>query len=44
MMCELTDQILGRAGERQVDGARLGAAHTLGGPGVVSAVAVIGAP
>jgi acetyl-CoA C-acetyltransferase len=43
MMCELTDQILGRAGERQVDGARLGAAHTLGGPGVVSAVAVIGA-
>jgi acetyl-CoA C-acetyltransferase len=44
MMCELTDQLLGRAGDRQVEGAKLGAAHTLGGPGVVSAVAVIGAP
>jgi len=44
MMTELTDHILGRAGERQVEGARLGVAHTLGGPGVVSAVAVIGAP
>jgi acetyl-CoA C-acetyltransferase len=44
MMCELTDQLLGRAGDRQVAGAKLGAAHTLGGPGVVSAVAVLGAP
>ena len=44
MMCELADHLLGRAGERQVAGAKLGAAHTLGGPGVVSAVAVIGAP
>ena len=44
MICELTDHLLGRAGERQVAGAKLGAAHTLGGPGVVSAVAVLGAP
>ena len=44
MICELTDHLLGRAGERQVAGAKLGAAHTLGGPGVVAAVAVLGAP
>jgi acetyl-CoA C-acetyltransferase len=44
MIAEITDQVTGRAGERQVPGARLGLAHTLGGPGVVSAVAVLGAP
>jgi acetyl-CoA C-acetyltransferase len=44
MLCEVTDHLLGRAGERQVEGAKLGAAHTLGGPGVVSCVAVLGAP
>lgn len=44
MLCELTDHLLGRAGERQVEGARLGLAHTLGGPGVVAAVAVLGTP
>jgi len=44
MICELTDHLLGRAADRQVAGAKLGAAHTLGGPGVVSAVAVLGAP
>ena len=44
MIAEIADHVLGRAGERQVEGARLGVAHTLGGPGVVSAVAVIGAP
>lgn len=43
MVCEIADQLLGRAGERQVEGARLGAAHTLGGPGVIAAVAVLGA-
>ena len=43
MIKEVADQVLGRAGERQVDGARRGAAHTLGGPGVASCVAVIGA-
>jgi len=44
MIKEVADQVLGRAGERQVAGARRGAAHTLGGPGVASCVAVIGAP
>ena len=37
------DHVTGRAGERQVEGARLGAAHTLGGPGMVSTVCVVGA-
>jgi acetyl-CoA C-acetyltransferase len=44
MLAELTDHLLGRAGERQVEGARIGAAHTLGGPGVVSCVAVLASP
>jgi acetyl-CoA C-acetyltransferase len=43
MIKEIADQVTGRAGERQVEGARRGAAHTLGGPGVASCVAVIGA-
>jgi acetyl-CoA C-acetyltransferase len=43
MIKEISDQVLGRAGERQVAGVRRGAAHTLGGPGVASCVAVIGA-
>jgi acetyl-CoA C-acetyltransferase len=43
MIVEVADHILGRAGERQVAGARAGAAHTLGGPGVVSTVCVLGA-
>jgi acetyl-CoA C-acetyltransferase len=38
---EVCDQVTGRAGERQVDGARRGLAHTLGGPGVLSSVMVI---
>jgi acetyl-CoA C-acetyltransferase len=42
MIAEIADHLLGRAGERQVPDAKLGAAHTLGGPGVISAVAVIG--
>lgn len=44
MVAEITDQVSGRAGERQVDGARTGLAHTLGGPGVISCVMVLGAP
>lgn len=44
MIAEIADQVTGRAGERQVEGARLGAAHTLGGPGVISCVTVVGAP
>jgi acetyl-CoA C-acetyltransferase len=43
MIKEIADQVLGRAGGRQVAGVRRGAAHTLGGPGVASCVAVIGA-
>jgi acetyl-CoA C-acetyltransferase len=41
MIKEIADQVTGRAGPRQVDGARRGLAHTLGGPGVASCVAVI---
>lgn len=41
MVAEVTDQVTGRAGERQVAGARRGLAHTLGGPGAVSCVMVI---
>jgi acetyl-CoA C-acetyltransferase len=41
---EIADQVTGRADDRQVPGARRGVAHTLGGPGVASCVAVIGAP
>jgi acetyl-CoA C-acetyltransferase len=44
MIAEIVDQVTGRAGERQVSGARTGLAHTLGGPGVISAVAVLQAP
>jgi acetyl-CoA C-acetyltransferase len=44
MVKEIADQVIGRAGERQVDGARRGVAHTLGGPGVASCVFVVGAP
>jgi len=44
MIAEIADQVTGRAGGRQVPGARTGLAHTLGGPGVVSSVAVLGAP
>jgi len=41
---EIADQVTGRAAGRQIEGARRGVAHTLGGPGVASCVAVIGAP
>jgi acetyl-CoA C-acetyltransferase len=44
MIAEIADQVTGRAGARQVPGARTGLAHTLGGPGVISSVAVLGAP
>jgi acetyl-CoA C-acetyltransferase len=44
MIKEIADQVTGRADGRQIAGARRGAAHTLGGPGVASCVAVIGAP
>lgn len=44
MIAEITDHVTGAAGERQVAGARRGLAHTLGGPGVISCVMVLGAP
>lgn len=44
MVAEIVDQVMGEAGNRQVKDARLGVAHTLGGPGVIACVMVIGAP
>src|SRR3990167_5237582 len=44
MIANIHDQLLGRAGRMQVKGATLGLAHNLGGPGAVSAVAVLSQP
>jgi acetyl-CoA C-acetyltransferase len=44
MINNVADQLLARAGRMQVPGARTGLAHTLGGPGAVSCVAVLGQP
>jgi acetyl-CoA C-acetyltransferase len=44
MIKEIADQVTGRSGRRQVAGARRGLAHTLGGPGSASCVAIIGGP
>lgn len=44
MVAEITDQVTANAAARQVSGARRGLAHTLGGPGVIACVMVIGAP
>ena len=44
MINNVADQLLGRAGRMQVPGARTGLAHTLGGPGAVACVAVLGQP
>jgi acetyl-CoA C-acetyltransferase len=44
MIANIHDQLLGRAGRMQVKGARMGLAHNLGGPGAVSAVAVLSQP
>jgi acetyl-CoA C-acetyltransferase len=41
MVVDVAEQLLGRAGERQVEGARRGLCHTLGGPGIVSCVMVL---
>jgi acetyl-CoA C-acetyltransferase len=38
------DQLVGRAGKMPVAGADMGLAHNLGGPGSVSAVAVLSQP
>ncbi|HXG03507.1 MAG TPA: acetyl-CoA acetyltransferase [Candidatus Binatia bacterium] len=44
MIANIHDQLLGRAGRMQVPDARTGLAHNLGGPGAVSAVAVLSQP
>ncbi len=43
MVCELTNQVLGRAEGYQVD-AEMGFAHNLGGPYSVAAVTIVGLP
>ncbi|RJQ31665.1 MAG: acetyl-CoA acetyltransferase [Peptococcaceae bacterium] len=43
MVGNIHEQLLGKAGQRQID-ARLGLAHTLGGPGAVSCVVILGLP
>ncbi|MBI2894848.1 MAG: hypothetical protein HYY06_14935 [Deltaproteobacteria bacterium] len=42
MVCEVTLHLRGRAGDRQVPGARLGLTHNIGGPGAVAVVIVLG--
>jgi len=44
MINNIHDQLVGRAGKMQVPGADMGLAHNLGGPGSVSAVAVLSQP
>lgn len=44
MIANVHDQLLGRAERMQVPGADMGLAHNLGGPGAVSAVAVLSQP
>lgn len=44
MTYEVVKQLQEKAGNRQVKNARLGLAHTLGGPGALAAVAVLGRP
>lgn len=41
MVVDVCDQVWGRAGDRQVAGARTGVAHALGGPGSLACVAVV---
>jgi acetyl-CoA C-acetyltransferase len=42
MIAHICDQIRGRAGKMQVKEANTGLAHTLGGPGSISTVFVLG--
>jgi len=44
MVVEISRQVTGRGEDRQVPGAKTGLAHTLGGPGVIAAVVIVGAP
>src|SRR5439155_24693523 len=41
MIYELTTQLRGQVGARQVRGARIGLAHNLGGPGAISCVSIL---
>ena len=41
MIYELTTQLRGTAGERQVPNAHVGLAHNLGGPGAISCVSIL---
>ena len=41
VVADLTHQLLGRCGDRQVKGAKRALGHTLGGPGAVSSVFVL---
>jgi acetyl-CoA C-acetyltransferase len=44
MINNIHDQLVGRGGRMPVPGADMGLAHNLGGPGSVSAVAVLSQP
>jgi acetyl-CoA C-acetyltransferase len=44
MINNICDQLRGRAEKMQVKDAKIGVAHTLGGPGALSCVFVLGAP
>lgn len=44
MINEITQQLRGLSGPRQVEGAKIGVAHTLGGPGALATVFVLGKP
>jgi hypothetical protein len=44
MIDNIHDQLVGHAGRVQGPGADMGLAHNLGGPGSVSAVAVLSQP
>jgi acetyl-CoA C-acetyltransferase len=43
MIYEVTTQLRGQAGDRQVPNARIGLAHNLGGPGAISCVSILSA-
>jgi acetyl-CoA C-acetyltransferase len=44
MVADIVDQMRGRSGKRQVKRADCGLTHTLGGPGAISCVFVLGRP